>query len=261
MNKHKDKETGRVAIVTGATGGLGSAMALAFAEEGTKVVVNYNRSKDKAESISNQINENIPNMAFPFKADVGNYPEVLAMVDKTLETWGRIDILVNNAGCWPPKESGFATGYKREGVLIVDMGHDEWEWYLASQLTGPFNCIKAVADPMIKQGGGHIINIGGGIGLRGRTGNSGYAAAKGGLLGVSRTAALELGQYNIKVNMAIPGPVNHPSVSWVFREGEVGGGLLGRNQTPEEFALFVVNMTHYENISGQMFFAENRIMI
>jgi 3-oxoacyl-[acyl-carrier protein] reductase len=261
MNKDNDKETGRVAIVTGATGGLGTPMALQFASEGTRVVMNYNRSKEKAESIAKQLNDQTPGTAFPCKADVGNYEEVVAMVDEALKVWGRIDIIVNNAGAWPPKESGFTTGYKREGVLIVDMGHDEWDWYLKSQLTGPFNCIKAVAPHMIKQGGGHIINIGGGIGLRGRKGNCGYAAAKGGLVGLSRTAALELGQYNIKVNVAIPGPVNHPGMSWVFREGEVGGGLLRRNQTPEEFALFVVNLTHYENISGQIFFVENRIMI
>lgn len=252
---------GKVAIVTGATGGLGSAMVSQFVAEGTRVVLNYNQSKDKAESAAYNINKKTPNMALPYKANVADYQEVVAMIDKVLETWERIDILVNNAGCWPPKETGFASGSKKEGVFIVDLEHDEWRWFLDTQLTGPFNCIKAVAPTMIKLGGGHIINIGGGIGLRGRSGNSAYAAAKGGLVGVSRTAALELGPYNIKVNMAIPGPVNHPSVSWVFRDGEVGGGLLNRNQTPEEFAAFVVNLTNYENISGQMFFAENRIMI
>ncbi len=255
-----DKLTGRIAIVTGASGGLGSQMALQFATKGAKVIVNYNRSKDAAQGIAEQINRAGPGAAVAFKADVGNYQEVEAMVAETLKMWKSIDILVNNAGAWP-MNTEFATGSKKEGTSIVDMGNDEWGWFLSSQLTGPFNCIKAVAPHMIKQGGGHIINIGGAIGLRGRAGNAAYAAAKGGLIGLSRTAAIELGQYNIKVNIVIPGPVVHPRMEWVFRPGEVGGGLLGRNQTPEEFARFVVNLTKYENISGQIFFAENRITL
>lgn len=250
----------KVAIITGASGGLGSAMARQFAAEGTRVVVNYNRSQEAAQTVAGEINRASPGRALVYKADVGNYEEVTGMVAETLKTWGRIDILVNNAGAFPVG-TNFPTGSRREGSLIVDMEEEEWDWFIHSQLKGPFNCIKAVAPHMMERREGHIINVGAVIGFRGYAGKAAYAAAKGGLLGLSRTAARELGKYNIKVNMVIPGPVPHPRLEWAFNPGDTKQGLLGRDQTPEEFALFIVNLTKLENVSGQVFVVENRISL
>lgn len=250
----------KVAIITGASGGLGSAQARQFAADGTRVVVNYNRSREAAQAVAEEINSAGAGMALVYKADVGNYQEVKGMVEKTLKTWGRIDILVNNAGAFPVGTK-FPTGSRREGNLIIDMEEEEWDWFINSQLKGPFNCIKAVAPHMMEQRDGHIINIGAIIGFKGYAGKAAYAAAKGGLIGLSRTAARELGQYNIKVNMVIPGPVPHPRLAWAFNPGDTKQGLLRRDQTPEEFALFIANLTKLENVSGQTFVVENRITL
>ncbi len=250
----------KVAVITGASGGLGSAMARQFAADGTRVVVNCNRSREAAQSVAEEINSASPGMAMVCKADVGSYQEVQGMVAQTLKTWGRIDILVNNAGAFPVGTS-FPTGSRREGSLIIDMEEDEWDWFISSQLKGPFNCIKAVAPHMIEQREGHIINVGAIIGFKGYAGKSAYAAAKGGLIGLSRTAARELGQYNIKVNMVIPGPVPHPRLEWAFHPSDKKQGVLGRDQTPEEFALVIVNLSKLQNVSGQIFALENRITL
>ncbi len=249
-----------VAIITGASGGLGSAMARQFAADGARVVVNYNRSKEAAQAVAEEINNARAGMAMPYQADVGNFQQVKGMVAEALKTWGRIDILVNNAGAFPVG-TDFPTGSRREGNLIIDMEEEEWDWFINSQLKGPFNCIKAVAPHMMERREGCIINIGAIIGFKGYTGKAAYAAAKGGLIGLGRTAARELGQYNIRVNMVIPGPVPHPRLAWAFNPGDTKQGLLGRDQTPEEFALFIVNLSKLQNVSGQTFVAENRITL
>lgn len=248
----------RVAIITGAAGGLGSATASQFAADGARVVINYNTSEEAAQKVAQEINSKGPGLAIVCKADVGNYQEVRGMVEETLKAWGRIDILVNNAGAFP-MGTKFPTGSKREGSLITEMEDEEWDWFINSQLKGPFNCIKAVAPHMRKQREGHIINVGAIIGFKGYAGKAAYAAAKGGLIGLSRTAARELGEHNIQVNMVIPGPIPHPRLAWLFTPSDTKHGLLRRDQTPEEFALFIVNLSKLQNVSGQIFVVENRI--
>ncbi|MBE2220368.1 MAG: 3-oxoacyl-[acyl-carrier-protein] reductase [Anaerolineae bacterium] len=183
---------GKVALVTGASRGIGRAIAEDLAANGAKVVVNYNSSADAAEEVVAAIKAN-GGVATAVQADVSNFNEAQTLVKTAIDTYGHIDIVVNNAGTTRDK-------------LLPMMNEDDWDVVLDTNLKSVFNCCKAVARPMLKRKqGGRIINISSVVGLVGQGGQSNYAASKAGVIGFTKSLAKELAPRQITVNAIAPG--------------------------------------------------------
>ena len=182
---------GKVALVTGASRGLGRAIAVKLASLGCKVVINYCQSQEKAQEVIVEI-EQRGGEAMLIKADVSDAVSVREMIKTINNRWGNIDILVNNAGI-------------NKDTLVLRMNEDVWDSVLAVNLRGAFLCTKFALRSMINQGWGRIINISSLAGLTGSAGQSNYAAAKGGLIAFSKSLARELGPRGITVNALAPG--------------------------------------------------------
>ncbi len=182
---------GKNALVTGASRGIGRAIALELARNGANVVVNYAGSKDKAEAVVNEI-EALGRKAVAIQANVANSEEVTALVKDTIDQLGSIDILVNNAGI-------------NRDNLLMRMKEDEFDDVIETNLKGVFNCIKAVTRPMMRQRSGKIINLASVVAVAGNPGQVNYVAAKAGVIGMTKTVAKELASRNIHVNAVAPG--------------------------------------------------------
>ncbi len=181
----------KVAIVTGASRGIGSEVAKILAEYGAKVIVNYCGSKEKAEEVVNEIKEN-GGTAIAYKANVASTKEVEAMFSDVMNEFGRIDILVNNAGI-------------TRDNLIIKMSEEEFTSVINTNLIGAFHCCKHASKLMLKQKSGRIINISSVLGLIGNAGQANYCAAKAGIIGMTKSLAKELGSRQITVNAIAPG--------------------------------------------------------
>ena len=184
----------KVAIITGAGSGIGRETAVLFAEEGAKVIVADISEKGGEETIA-EIKKK--GEGFFFKLDVSSLEQSKQMVKSTLERYGRIDILITNAGI-------------AQDALVTKMTEEQWDRVININLKGAFNCIKAVADTMINQGNGVILNASSVVGLYGNLGQTNYAAAKAGLIGMTKTLAKELGRKGIRVNALAPGFIVTP---------------------------------------------------
>lgn len=183
--------TGKVALVTGASRGIGRAIALKLAADGCNVVVNYAGSEAAAAETVAKIKE-LGREAIMVKANVSSVDDVNDMFKTALDTFGQIDILVNNAGI-------------TRDNLMMRMKEDEWDDVIDTNLKGVFNCIKAATRPMMKQRSGRIINITSVVGVLGNAGQANYVAAKAGVIGLTKTAARELASRGITVNAVAPG--------------------------------------------------------
>jgi len=183
----------RVAVVTGASGALGRAIAVALSAQGAAVVVNYARNAQAAEELVKAL-EATGGRALAVQADVSTPEGAEALVKAATESFGRVDILVNNAGI------------TRDG-LLMRMKEEDWDAVLDTNLKGVFLCTKAVSRPMLKARFGRIINIGSVSGLLGVAGQANYSAAKAGMIGFTRATARELGSRGVTVNCVSPGAI------------------------------------------------------
>ena len=181
----------KTAVVTGASRGIGRAIALKLAQDGANVVVNYSGSQAKAEEVVAEIKA-LGQQAIAVQANVADAAEVKALMGAAMDAFGSIDILVNNAGI-------------TRDNLLMRMKEDEWDSVMATNLKGVFLCTKAVARQMMKQRAGRIINVASIVGVAGNAGQANYVAAKAGVIGLTKTTAKELAARNILVNAVAPG--------------------------------------------------------
>ncbi|MGG4393490.1 3-oxoacyl-[acyl-carrier-protein] reductase [Paenibacillus thiaminolyticus] len=182
---------GKTALVTGASRGIGRAIAIHLAEAGADVIVNYAGSEAAAAETAAAIAA-LGRTAVTVKANVGKMEEAEQLVKTALEQFGKIDILVNNAGI-------------TRDNLIMRMKEEEFDQVIETNLKGVFNCIKAVTRPMMKQRSGRIINISSVVGVLGNPGQANYVAAKAGVIGLTKASARELASRSITVNCVAPG--------------------------------------------------------
>lgn len=215
----------KVALVTGASRGIGRAIALALADQGAHVVVNYAGS----EAAANQVAEAVKDRggeALVIQANVADVNQVNQMIDQVVERFGRIDILVNNAGI-------------TRDNLLMRMKEEEWDEVIATNLKGVYNCIKAVTRPMMKQRSGRIINISSVVGVMGNPGQANYVAAKAGVIGLTKSVARELASRGITVNAVAPGFIETDMTAKLSEEtakGLMAQIPLNRLGKPEDIA-------------------------
>jgi len=181
----------KIALVTGASRGIGKAIAMALAAEGAKVIVNYNGSKVAAEAVAKEIKA-AGGSAKTYQCDVSHYDDTKAMIDCIIKDEGALDILVNNAGI-------------TKDNLMMRMSEADFQAVIDINLKGTFNCMKHVSRQMLKQKSGRIINLSSIVGRVGNGGQMNYAASKAGVIGMTMSAAKELGSRGITVNAIAPG--------------------------------------------------------
>lgn len=182
---------GKVAVITGAGRGIGRAIALQFAEYGSKVVVNYRNSATQVEEVLSSIRE-AGGEAIAIQADISKEEEAKKLIEETVKHFGRLDVLVNNAGI-------------TKDNLVMRMSEADFDSVIDINLKGTFFCTKHAASVMLKQRSGKIINISSVVGLIGNVGQANYAASKAGVIGMTKAVARELASRGITVNAVAPG--------------------------------------------------------
>ena len=242
LPENLQKLNGQVAIVTGASRGIGRATALALATEGAKVVVNYARSSGAADEVVAEIT-GAGGEAIALQADVSQAEEVDNLIKTTKGKFGSIDVLVNNAGI-------------TRDTLLLRMKLEEWQAVIDLNLTGVFLCTKAVSKIMLKQRRGRIINIASVAGQMGNPGQGNYSAAKAGVIGFTKTVAKELASRGVTVNAVAPGFITTDMTSDLEAEEILKFIPLARYGKPEEVAgmiRFLASDPAALYITGQVF--------
>jgi NAD(P)-dependent dehydrogenase (short-subunit alcohol dehydrogenase family) len=224
--------TGKVAFVTGAAGGIGRATALAFAREGAGVVVADVSEQGNQETA--RMIEEAGGRALAVRCDVTRSEDAKAALDKAVETFGRLDVAFNNAGVEQPI------------MPAADLTEEEWDRIVAINLRGVFLCMKHEIPLMLEQGGGAIVNTSSGAGVKGFAGQAAYCAAKYGIVGLSKAAALDYAKANIRVNAVCPGIIETPMMDRFSggtsegRERVIAQEPVGRMGKSEEIAAAVL---------------------
>ncbi|BAY31240.1 3-ketoacyl-(acyl-carrier-protein) reductase [Nostoc carneum NIES-2107] len=243
LPENLQKLRGQVAIITGASRGIGRAIALELASYGANVVVNYASSSGAADSLVAEITA-AGGEALALQADVSKLDQVEALFNTVLEKFKRIDILVNNAGI-------------TRDTLLLRMKPEDWQAVIDLNLTGVFLCTRAASKVMLKQRSGRIINIASVAGQMGNPGQANYSAAKAGVIGFTKTVAKELASRGITVNAVAPGFITTDMTSNLSNTEEILKFIpLGRYGQPEEIAgmvRFLAADPAAAYITGQVF--------
>lgn len=219
----------KIALVTGASRGIGKAIAVALAEAGATVVINYNGSKERADEVKAQI-EGMGGTAITYQCDVSDFTAVETMMKELIKEYGKIDILVNNAGI-------------TRDNLIMKMKEEDFDAVIDTNLKGAFNTIKCISRQMLKQRSGKIVNIASVSGVAGNAGQANYSAAKAGMIGLTKSIAKELSSRGINVNAVAPGFIETDMTAALsddvkkVAEQSIPFGRMGK---PEEIADAVV---------------------
>ena len=181
----------KVAIVTGGSRGIGKAICQSFAENGCDVAFTYNNSKESAENLATELNK-MGVRAKAYKSDASSFDDSSKLVDDVISDFGKIDVLVNNAGI-------------KKDNLLMRMDKEDFDSVVNTNLSSVFNLTKSSVRTFLKQRSGSIINISSVVGVKGNAGQSNYSASKAGIIGFSKSVALELGSRNIRSNVIAPG--------------------------------------------------------
>ena len=181
----------KVAIVTGGSRGIGKAICQSFAENGCDIALTYNNSKESAENLADDLNK-MGVKAKAYKSDASSFDDSSKLVDDVISDFGKIDVLVNNAGI-------------KKDNLLMRMDKEDFDTVINTNLSSVFNLTKSSIRTFLKQRSGSIINISSVVGVKGNAGQSNYSASKAGIIGFSKSIALELGSRNIRSNVIAPG--------------------------------------------------------
>ncbi|MCK0132108.1 3-oxoacyl-[acyl-carrier-protein] reductase [Flavobacteriaceae bacterium F08102] len=215
----------KTALITGATRGIGKGIALSFAKQGANVAFTYSSSKEAAEILEAELNA-LGVKSKAYQSNAANYDAAQELVKEVLAEFGSIEILVNNAGI-------------TKDNLLLRISEEDFDKVIEVNLKSVFNLTKAIIKPMMKQRKGSIINMSSVVGIKGNAGQSNYAASKAGILGFTKSVALELGSRNIRCNAIAPGFIE-TEMTAVLPEETVKGWReaipLKRGGTPEDIA-------------------------
>ncbi len=237
---------GTVVVVTGAARGIGRAIAEVLGQGGARVVVNYSRSKEAADDLVARLLQNGAPQAVAIQADVSDPAQAAKLIEETINQFGRIDVLVNNAGINIDRS-------------MKNLTVEDWNTVIQTDLNSYFYTVKAALPYFMQQKSGKIINISSVIGQMGNFGQSNYAAAKAGIIGFTKTAALELARSNVTVNAICPGFIAtemYEGIPEKAKEAIVARIPLGRVGTPQEVARAV----RYLILDGDYFTGETLSM-
>ena len=234
----------KIALVTGSSRGVGRAVALGFAKEGAKVVINYTSNENAANEVVDAI-QSMGSEAIAVKADVAKKKDAEGLVGAAVETFGKVDILVNNAGFTRP-------------ALMIKMTEDQWDQVVDIHLKGAFLCSQAAGVRMKEQNSGKIINVMSVAGLVGTVGQINYSAAKGGILSMTKSIARELARYNVCCNVISLGIVATDMTEKIrsdekLRDIYMNRILMKRFAEPDDISpAFVFLASGESNITGQL---------
>ena len=234
------KLTGKIAAVTGGSRGIGAAIAKGLGKEGATVIINYNHSHEEAETVVNEI-KSMGSLAVALQADISDAEATKVFIEKVLTDFGKIDILVNNAGITRDK-------------TFKKMSFEEWHKVIDTNLSSVFNTCKITLPSMLEHKYGRIINISSVIGQAGGFGQTNYAAAKAGLIGFSKSLALETAKGGVTVNCICPGYIATEMVNAMpenVREAIIAMVPMKKLGAPEEVAKAVVFICESEYMTGQ----------
>ena len=243
---------GKVALVTGASGGIGRSIALKLASQGARLGVHYNSDKARAEEIAEEIRR-ADSEAIPVAADVTNSAQVQDMFHRLEDDWGGVDILVNNAGI-------------NKDSLLIRMSESDWDDVVEVNLKGAFLCCRAAAKTMLRKRWGRIIIISSVVGMVGNVGQANYAASKAGLVGLTKSLAREIASRNITVNSLTPGFIETGMAKTMTKEimelvtSRIAMGHLG---SPQDVAGLVAFLAGEEAgyITGQAFSVDGGLVL
>ena len=243
---------GKVALVTGASGGIGRSIALKLGSQGACLGVHYNSDKARADEVAEEI-RNAGSEAMPLAADVTDSEQVQDMFRRLEDDWGGVDILVNNAGI-------------NKDSLLIRMSESDWDDVVAVNLKGAFLCCRAAAKTMLRKRWGRIIIISSIVGMVGNVGQANYAASKAGLVGLTKSLAREMASRNITVNSLTPGFIETGMARTMTNEMMelvISRIAMGRLGSPQDVASLVAFLAGEEAgyITGQAFSVDGGLVL